>query len=212
MNIKYCVWDVGQVIYPYTLNYLNQWALSKTTDKAAFIDKGGVKKFNYNPYMSGEINDEQFCQNLCQEYNIPFDNKTKIEINKALHQGVGKFFTETIDTMEFLSKQGIENCILSNALPMLQDTAPEQVKSQFRFASYKLKLLKPNPQIYEAVRRQLGCDFKEMIFIDDKEKNVLSAQSLGINGIVFNKNTIKKDCQNIIQNSNFLISTHTKER
>ena len=84
MNIKYCVWDVGQVIYPYTLNYLNQWALSKTTDKAAFIDKGGVKKFNYNPYMSGEINDEQFCQNLCQEYNIPFDNKTKIEINKEV--------------------------------------------------------------------------------------------------------------------------------
>lgn len=38
-----------------------------------------------------------------------------------------------------------------------------------------------------------------MIFIDDKEQNVQSAQKLGIRGLVFNKKTVLEDCKKIIQ-------------
>ncbi len=95
----------------------------------------------------------------------------------------------------------IENCILSNALPLLSETAPAQVKKEYRFASFDLKLLKPNPEIYEEVRRRLGCQFDEMIFIDDKEKNVQSAAKLGIHGIVFDKSTIRTQCEAIVKTS-----------
>lgn len=198
MTIKFCVWDVGQVIYPYTLNYLDEWALSKTKDKENYISKGGIKKFDYNPYMAGEVNNEEFCKKLCAEYNIAYLPQTPLEIERALYKGVGNYFEETLQTMHVLSAQGIKNCILSNALPMLKDTAPQEVESQYRFASFELKLLKPNPEIYKSVRQLLGCRFEEMIFIDDKEKNVLSAKSLGIHGIVFDKNTIHQNCLSIV--------------
>lgn len=201
MSIKYCVWDVGQTIYPYTLAYLDEWALAKTTDKAAFETSGGVKTFDYNPYMAGKITDEEFCKRLCEKYHIPFDKHTLPEINKAMHKGVGHVFEETAETMAFLSAQGIENCILSNALPLLSETAPAQIKKEYRFTSFDLKLLKPNPEIYEEVRRRLGCQFDEMIFIDDKEKNVQSAAKLGIHGIVFDKSTIRTQCEAIVKTS-----------
>ncbi|MBP3345918.1 MAG: HAD-IA family hydrolase [Alphaproteobacteria bacterium] len=201
MSIKYCVWDVGQTIYSYTLAYLDEWAFAKTTDKAAFQNSGGVKTFDYNPYMDGKINDDEFCKSLCEKYHIPFGKQTLPEINKAMHKGVGNFFEETIQTMAFLSQQGIENCILSNALPLLSGTAPAQVKEKYRFASFDLKLLKPDPRIYQEVRRRLDCRFDEMIFIDDKEKNVQSAVSLGIHGIVFDKATIKNKCETLVKTS-----------
>ena len=198
MAIKYCVWDVGQVVYPFSLDYLDEWAFSKTVDKADFQNKGGVKTFDYNPYMLGKEDDAVFCENLCLEYNIPFEKQMVFEISQALHQGVGKFFDETIETMKILSQKGIQNCILSNALPMLEDTAAHLVAKNYLFTSYQLGLLKPNPEIYEKVRQSLGCGFEEIIFVDDKERNVLSAKNLGIHGIVFNPKTIKNDCELII--------------
>ncbi len=199
MSIKYCIWDVGQVIYPFSLDYLEEWVYSKTTNKNTVTKKGGVKSFNYKPYMLGTIDDKIFCRNICDEYEIPFEQKYLIEIKEALHNGVGKFFTETLKTMEYLSEQGIKNCILSNALPMLADTASELVKTEYSFCSFNLKLLKPTPEIYEKVRQNLNCYFEEMIFIDDKEQNVQSAQKLGIRGLVFNKKTVLEDCKKIIQ-------------
>ena len=198
MAIKYCVWDVGQVVYPFSLDYLDEWAFSKTVDKADFQNKGGVKTFDYNPYMLGKEDDAAFCEKLCLEYNIPFEKQTVFEISQALHQGVGKFFDETLETMKILSQKGIQNCILSNALPMLEDTAAHLVAKNYLFTSYQLGLLKPNPEIYEKVRQSLGCGFEEIIFVDDKERNVLSAKNLGIHGIVFNPKTIKNDCELII--------------
>ena len=212
MSIKYCIWDVGQVIYPYTLEYLDKWALERTSDKENFENKGGVKKFNYDPYMAGQINFEEFCHNLCSEYKIDFTPKTQAEINKALHQGVGKFFDETLETMDMLSQKGIENCILSNALPILSETAPDRVKKEYRFASFELGLLKPDPRIYKEVCKKLNCRFDEVIFIDDKEKNVQSARNLGIHGIVFNRKSVKKNCTNIIKNNSHAKVNNTSKR
>lgn len=39
MAIKYCVWDVGQVIYPFSLDYLEEWVYSKTTNKNTVAKK-----------------------------------------------------------------------------------------------------------------------------------------------------------------------------
>ena len=35
LKIKYCIWDVGGVIYPYTLKFVNEFMKSRTEDMAA---------------------------------------------------------------------------------------------------------------------------------------------------------------------------------
>ena len=52
-------------------------------------------------------------------------------------------------------------------------------------ASCDVKLLKPDPRMYQYALDQTGCRAEEAVFIDDREGNVLGAQSIGMHGIVF---------------------------
>lgn len=196
--IKFCVWDVGNVIYDYSLEPLHQWVAEKTLDRQLFEARKG--KFSFNDYMRGNVSYDKVCQDLEEFYSVPHNLKNKLEINKALHQGVGAHYRETRQVMLELDKKGIKNCVLSNALPILATTArvDDIILPERRFTSYELGLLKPEPEIYDAVRERLGCEFKEMMFVDDKPKNVLAAQKLGIRGIVFNANTVVAEIGRVI--------------
>ena len=196
--IRFCVWDVGNVIYDYSLEPLHQWVAKKTMNKQLFEEQKG--KFSFNDYMRGDITYDKMCQDLEEFYNVPCSPKNKLEINRALHQGVGMRHKETRQAMWELRKKGIKNCVLSNALPILAKTAhvDDIIPSERCFTSYELGLLKPEPEIYAAVRERLGCEFKEMMFVDDKLKNVLAAQQLGIQGIVFNAQTIVAEAAHVV--------------
>lgn len=198
MAIKFCIWDVGQVVYPYSLGPLNEWAVKNTSDPSLWQEKGGVKSFDYNPYMRGEQSNAEFCRSLCETCGIDFSPQRILEIKKALFAGVGKPFEETADTMAMLASREIENGLLSNALPMLAGTGSRSIRKDLAFTSFELGMLKPDPRIFEAVREKLGCRFEEMIFVDDKPRNVEAARDLGINGIVYDRATIKSNCMRVL--------------
>ena len=199
-KIKYAIFDVGQVIYPYTLNPLCELMKRHTTEENIYNNQHSPKEYDYKPYMKGEISDTEFAKELCFFCRVPYSDDMFQKINQALHDGCGKRFAETQKAMEILRKNNIEICLLSNALPLLADTGNDITKPEHSFTSYKLGLLKPDPLIYQTVQQKLGVEFNQLIFIDDKEKNVLSAQNLGIHGIVYKKETI-------IANINSLLST-----
>jgi len=45
--------------------------------------------------------------------------------------------------------------------------------------------VKPDPEIYKTLLRRYNLKAEECVFIDDTEENVVSAQKIGLNGIVF---------------------------
>ncbi len=55
-----------------------------------------------------------------------------------------------------------------------------------KFASFHIHMRKPDPGIYQYVIREINLKPEELIFIDDKKRNIDSAVKVGINGIVFN--------------------------
>ena len=193
MAIKICVFDVGQVCYPYSLDPLNHLMRKMSLKKGNFDTKGGVKSFNYNPFMKGEIDFSQFCKDLCSHCEADYAKDFDALINEAMHKGVGDFYPETLAIISELQLKGIEVCLLSNALPNLFDTAQGLVTDDKIFVSYKLSLLKPDVEIYRKVLKSLKAKPEEVIFIDDKLKNVEAAKSIGINGIVFDKDKIADD-------------------
>lgn len=210
-KIKFCVWDVGNVIYNYSLKPLDEWFCEHTRSPEKYLSGRGVFGFDYNDYMKGLISDNGFCQRLCETFDVDFNKESEIAINKALHKGVGRPIKQTQKMMKIMTRNKIENCLLSNALPMLADTAA--VKKPYQFVSFELGLLKPDPEIYETVRRCLGCKFEEMIFVDDKERNVRAAADLGICGVVFRAETIEKDLQKILAETGSLLQpTKSKAR
>ena len=206
MSIKYVIFDVGGVCYPYSLDCLDEWALKKSRKKEVLIAKGGVKGFDYNPYMMGEVDFSGFCMELCKYAGIEYEKGIEISINEKLHEGVGDFYEETLEVMNKLKKRGIKIGLLSNALECLEDSASCLTVEELIFVSYKLHCLKPERDIYQKVIDKLGCKAEEVIFIDDKEKNVSIARSLGMIGIVFDKKTIKNKVLAIVDEKNITIN------
>ena len=88
--------------------------------------------------------------------------------------------------------------MLSNALPNLIDTADFLTSSENVFVSYELGLLKPNQEIYKKVLQTLNIEPEEAVFIDDKPRNVEAAESLGIHGIVFERQTIEDKLNKLV--------------
>ena len=189
-KIKYAIFDVGQTIYPFTLKPLHDLMHSLTSDIKSYENGKAVFNYDYDPYMKGELTDKDFAKDLCLFCHVEYTADILPQINKALHLGCGKPFKETLQAISSLQKAGIQIGILSNALPILHDTKINLIKDSYVFTSYELGMLKPEPEIYQRMQERLNVPFEQILFIDDKQRNVLAAQTLGIHGIVYNKETI----------------------
>jgi putative hydrolase of the HAD superfamily len=61
------------------------------------------------------------------------------------------------------------------------------------YFSYNTGYKKPDPKFFELILTENNLDPKECLYFDDSEKNILSAKTLGINGIVFKDNNSVKE-------------------
>lgn len=60
--------------------------------------------------------------------------------------------------------------------------------------SYQVHLIKPDPDIYKLLINKYNLNKSESIFFDDKEKNIIAANNVGIKAFVFNSiNDIKNN-------------------
>ena len=94
----------------------------------------------------------------------------------------------TIAVLAALRAGGTRLALLSNAGPDFGSYFRHGLLGEYFDAVYvsgELKLLKPNPEIYQHVLADLGISAAEAVFIDNRADNVRSAQELGITGHVF---------------------------
>lgn len=196
-SIKYCIWDVGGVFYNYSLDTLHAWGISHSADKNV-----NRKHFSFNDYMKGLISFDELCKSFCQLYNINYQEKYNDEIAKCLFAGIGEQFVETENMIKYVKSKNVVNCVLSNALPLLASDGnyPDLIDTENRFYSFVFHKLKPDIDIYKMMQEKLGVPFNQMIFIDDKQKNVDAATDLGIYSIVYNRETIKDEIESIFEN------------
>ena len=94
----------------------------------------------------------------------------------------------SIDVLADLHAGGTRMALLSNAGYDYGDAfrrAPFAQYFEQVFVSAELGMIKPDPEIYRHVARELAIEPAEMVFIDNKQVNVDGAESLGITGHVF---------------------------
>ena len=89
----------------------------------------------------------------------------------------------TLDLIEELHEGGTRLAILSNAgfdfAPGFRLSPMGQFFERV-FVSAEMDAVKPDPEIYREVARELGIDLAEMVFIDNKAVNTDAAAALGI--------------------------------
>jgi putative hydrolase of the HAD superfamily len=55
----------------------------------------------------------------------------------------------------------------------------------YKFTSFRIGCLKPDPKIYEYVLKKISLDPEELLLIDNEMQNIRSARKLGINAVQF---------------------------
>lgn len=94
----------------------------------------------------------------------------------------------SIDILADLAAGGTRMALLSNAgfdfgEPFRR--APFARYFEQIFVSAELGMIKPDPEIYRHVARELAIELSAMVFVDNKKENVEGAQSLGVTGHVY---------------------------
>jgi putative hydrolase of the HAD superfamily len=94
----------------------------------------------------------------------------------------------SIDILDDLHAGGTRIALLSNAGFDFGDPfrrAPFARYFEQIFVSAELGMIKPDPEIYRHVARELGIEPTQMVFIDNKKVNVDGAETIGVTGHVF---------------------------
>jgi len=94
----------------------------------------------------------------------------------------------SIDILDDLHAGGTRLALLSNAGFDYGDAfrrAPFARYFEQIFVSAEVGMLKPDPEIYRHVARELGIEPSAMVFVDNKSVNVEGAESIGVTGHVF---------------------------
>ena len=109
-----------------------------------------------------------------------------------VHKTVGntvELFPYAMEWILDLKARGYHVYILSNYSENMLD----QTKDKLKFLplmdgvvfSYKIKKMKPDPEIYEYLCDEYWLEPEESVFIDDRPVNIKGAETCGIHGIVF---------------------------
>ena len=112
-----------------------------------------------------------------------------------------------LDFYNYVKEKGYNTYVLSNACNRFYSYFPKHYElDSFKgiVVSSDVKMIKPNPAIYEYILKTYDLNPTECLFIDDVEANVKSAEALSIKGFVFKNNYGElKEVLGIITNEKF---------
>ena len=95
----------------------------------------------------------------------------------------------TDDWLDTLKANGYKIYILSNFSRKAFEDCRKELdyvsKADGAVISYKVKMIKPDPEIYRYLINTYNIDPKEAVFIDDNKDNIAAAEKFGITGILF---------------------------
>ena len=190
--IEICVWDIGNVLYRFSLSPLLRLTQRETSRPEEIDDR--KKKFSFGPYMRGEINFTGMCQSFCDAFEIEYSREIEREIESAFKKGIGETIDITVKTISWLSSQGIKNAALSNALPILENasTVHGLFEEHLKFFSFGIGFLKPEEEAFWTVLKSVGVEPENALFVDDKQINTSAALRLGMAAITFDAETFEK--------------------
>lgn len=185
-GIRGVVLDFGEVLcHKPALDKLGRMADALDLPQPAFIARYSQERA---PYDQGILSPEGYWSKVAAD-----GAALNPELLSRLRQWDVEMWSQMdldmVNWLDRLRDSGFKTAILSN---MHGDMAAH-VRRNFAWLrrvdcpilSSELRLIKPDPAIYERCLDCLGLPPSEVVFIDDRETNVAAARALGIVGLRF---------------------------
>ena len=144
---------------------------------------------NRGAFDRGDITAEEYWTALAVDAGTEIDRQKLDQVCKWDVEMWGRANLEMVGWLGSLRRGGIKTGLLSNIHPAMIAYLRENFEwlelFDFKTFSAEVRLIKPDPAIYEHTLRGLGVRAAETLFVDDREINVRAARGLGIRAVQF---------------------------
>jgi putative hydrolase of the HAD superfamily len=140
-------------------------------------------------YDRGDLSPQEYWRKMAAELKRSVDDRQieklrKIEIDMWLNVDPAM-----LEWVKQLRAAGVKTAVLSNMptdlATYLRENAAWLNDFTFKTFSGEVRMIKPDPKIYEYTLRGLGVAATNALFVDDRERNTLAAVKVGIRAIQF---------------------------
>ena len=183
--IKTIIFDIGNVLVDYSWrSFFEKYDLDKETFRR--LSEATVLNEDWNEFDRGVLKTEEVIA-LLQE-NDPGLSGLIGRVFENLN-GLVTRRSYAIPWIEELKARGLTVLVLSNfsekALQDCTDAMDFLSHVDGGILSYREKVIKPMPEIYERLIRQYDLVPEECVFLDDLQQNLDGAAAFGIHTILF---------------------------
>jgi putative hydrolase of the HAD superfamily len=186
-NLKAVIFDYGEVLcLPPTAEDVSTSARIAGVSPELFLKMWNRHR---DPYDRGDLSQEDYWKKFAEDVGKPLENRQLKELAARDVVMWSRSNPSMVEWLENLSVSGIKTAVLSN----MHADMVKHARANFRWLtrvhcvtfSAEVRLIKPEPAIYEHCLRCLGVAAPECLFIDDREVNLAAARAMGIQGIRF---------------------------
>ncbi len=178
------IFDIGNVMTDFRWqDFISDFGFDKETCER--IGKAAMQSPAWNDFDRGLDEEKVLEEFIANDPGVEKEIRTAFkDIGKTL-----KMFDTTIPWIKELKSRGYRVLILSNlSKKTVRECAKDLVFLDHvdgGILSYRVGMIKPDPDIYNCLIRRYDLTVSDCVFIDDRQENVKTAIELGMNGIVF---------------------------
>lgn len=138
------------------------------------------------PCMRGDADMADTIADVLKKWDSPFSVEHAIET----HTKIVTMNPESIEVVRSLRKSGVPAYLATNQ----HEYRAQYMSEVFGYAdifdgefySCRVGAMKPDPNYFHAILKSLPYRPEQLLFIDDRERNVVAARSVGIHGVEYN--------------------------
>ncbi len=186
-NIKAVILDYGQVLA--RCPTVPEFKLMSKMFNVDFDKFYKLWDSSRGPYDRGDLTAEQYWLQLAEQTKTTLtaeqiEELRVVEVEIWVHVDAGM-----LDWLDQLHAAGMKVALLSNMpwdlIHYVRKNFAWLDNFSFKTFSAEVRLIKPDPAIYEHTLRGLGVAASGALFVDDREANIDAARKLGIPSIQF---------------------------
>ena len=179
------IFDMGNVIIDIDFKrVLGVWSHLSGTPLATLTERFKMGEV-FQQHERGEISDEQFAADLCNEMGIALSFE---QFSAGWHAVFVGLRPEVITLFQKLREEGHRVVVLSNTNRLHLDFWPQhypeiEANTDAMYLSQNLGMRKPEPEIFQHVLEKEGFTADQAVFFDDVAENIEAARNAGIEAV-----------------------------
>ena len=181
--VRGIIFDLGDVLFT--------WSPNTSTAISAGIFRKILSSSTWLEYECGRLKQDACYEQIAQEFSIEAS-----QVVEAFAQARESLQPEdtVVTFLKHLRKSALVNVYAMSNVAQ-EDFAALSQKMDWSlfdqvFTSGAVGMRKPDPDFFSYVLEEIKLAPEQVIFIDDKQENVLAADRLGIRGILFDNSTV----------------------